>query len=70
MEWLSKAYKAVRIASDVDISSVSTVLQIPGKLAMQSCNPVQATKIELGKTSRAGTASALVSKLHSPKKRR
>ena len=69
MEELSKAYKAVRIASDVDTSSMSTVLQGPGKLAMQRRTPVQAPKIDLGKTSRAGTASALVSKLRSPKKR-
>ena len=36
---------------------------------MKRRTPVQAPKIDLGKTSRAGTASALVSKLHSPKKR-
>ena len=30
-EGLSKAYKAVRVASDVDTSSISTVLQSPGK---------------------------------------
>ena len=69
LEVLSKAYKAVRVASDVDTISMSTVLQSPGKLAMQSGTPVQAPKIDLGKTSRAGTASALVSKLRSPKKR-
>ena len=66
---LSKAYKAVRVASDVDTSSMSTILQSPGKLAMQRRTPVQAPKIDLGKTSRAGTASALVSKLRSPKER-
>ena len=58
VEGLSKAYKAVRVASDVDTSSMSTVLQSPGKLAMQSRTPVQTPKIDLGKTSRAGTASA------------
>ena len=36
---------------------------------MQRRTPVQAPKIDLGKTSRAGTASALVSKPRSPKKR-
>ena len=66
---LSKAYKAVRVASDVDSSSMSTILQSPGKLSMQRRTPVQAPKIDLGKTSRAGTASALRSKLRSPKKR-
>ena len=64
-----KAYKAVRVASDVDTSSMSTVLQSPGKVSMQRRTPVQAPKVDLGKTSRAGTASALVSKLRSPKKR-
>ena len=66
---LSKAYKAVCVASDVDTSSMSTILQSPGNLSMQRRTPVQAPKIYLGKTSRAGTASALVSKLLSPKKR-
>ena len=68
VERLSKAYKAVCVASDVDTSSMSTILQSPGKLSMQRRTPVQAPKIDLGKTSRAGTASALVSKLRSPKK--
>ena len=67
VEGLSKSYKAVHVASDADTSSTSTVLQSPGKLAVQRRTPVQAPKIELGKTSRAGTASALVSKLRSPK---
>ena len=66
---LSKAYKAVRVASDVDTSSMSTILQGPGKLSVQRRTPVQAPKIDLGMTSRAGTASALVSKLRSPKRR-
>ena len=66
---LSKSYEAVRIASDVDTSSMSTILQSPGKLAMQRRTPAHAPKIELGKTSHAGTASALVSKLRSPTKR-
>ena len=69
VEKLSKSYKAVRFASDVDRSSLSTVLQSPGKLAMQRRSLVQAPKIDLAKTSHAGSASALVSKLHSPKKR-
>ena len=68
VEGLSKTYKAVRVASDVDTSSISTVLQSPGKLAMQRRTSVQAPKKDLGKTSRAGTASALVSKLRSSKK--
>ena len=67
VEGLSKAYKAVRVASDVDTSSLSTILQSPGKLSMQRRTPVQAPKIDLGKTSCAGNASALVSKLRSPK---
>ena len=69
VEGLSKFYKAVRVASDVDTSSTSTVLQSPGKLSVQRRTPVQAPKIDLGKTSRAGTASGLMSKLRSLKKR-
>ena len=68
MEGLSKSYKDVRVASDVDTSSLSIVLQSPGKLSMQPRTLVQAPKIDLRKTSRAGTASALVSKLRLPKK--
>ena len=66
-EELSKAYKAVRVASDVYTSSMSTVLQSPRKLAMQRRSPVQAPKNDLGKTGRAGTASALAGRLRSPK---
>ena len=69
VDGLSKTYKAVRVASDVDTSSMSTVLQSPAKLSMQRRSPVQAPKIDFGKTSRDGTASALMSKLCSPKKR-
>ena len=69
VEELSKTYKVVRVASDVETSSMSTVLQSPVKMAMQRRTPVQAPKIDLGKTSRVGTASALVSKLRLPKKR-
>ena len=36
---------------------------------MQRRTPVQAPKTDLGKTCRAGTASALVSKQRLPKKR-
>ena len=50
VEGLSKSYKAVRVASDVDTSSMSTVLQSPGKLAVQRRTPVQGPKINLGKT--------------------
>ena len=66
---MSKSYKAVSVASDVDTSSISTILQSPGTLAVQRRTPIQAPKIDLAKTSRVGTASAVVSKLHSPKKR-
>ena len=69
VEGLSKSYKAVRVASDVDTNSMSIFWQSPAKFAMQRRTPVQALKIDLGKTSRAGTASASVSKLRLPKKR-
>ena len=69
VEGLSKSHEAVRVASDVDTSSMSTVLQSSGKLAVQRRTPVQAPRIDLAKTSRAGTASALVGKLRSSKKR-
>ena len=40
VEGLSKAYKAVCVAIDVNTSSMSTVLQSPGKLAIQSRTPI------------------------------
>ena len=64
----SKSYKAVRVASDVDTSSMSTILQSPGKIAMRRRTPVQAPKIDFSRTSHAGTASVLVSNLRSRKK--
>ena len=67
VEGLSKSYKAVRVASDVDTSSMSTVLQSPGKFAVQRRTPVQAPKIDLGKPSRGCTAPVFVGKLRSPK---
>ena len=66
---LSKTYKTVLVASDVDTSSMSTILESPGKLAIQRRSPAQAPKIDFTETGHAGTASALVSKLRSPKKR-
>ena len=64
-----KSYKTVRVASDVDNSSMSTILHSPGKIAMQRRTPVQVPKTNLGQISRAGTVSALVGKQRSPKKR-
>ena len=39
---LPKTYKTVRVASDVDNSSLRTILQSPGKLATQRRTPAQA----------------------------
>ena len=47
VEELSKTYKVVRVASDVDTSSMSAYLQSPGKLAMQRRTPIQAPKSTL-----------------------
>ena len=69
VEGLSKSYTAVRVASDVNTSSMITVLQSTGKIAMQRRTPVQAPKINPGKTNRVATASVLASKLRSLKKR-
>ena len=65
---LSNSYKALPVASVVDSSSVSTVMQSPGKLAMQRWTPAQAPKIDLARTSQADNADAVVSKLRSSKK--
>ena len=64
----SEAKNAVRAAGVVDCSSIKTILQSPGKLAMQGRTPAQGPKVELAKTSCAGNAHALVSKLRSSKK--
>ena len=66
---LSKSYKAVRVASDVDSSSISKLLQIPGNLAVQCRTRAQAPKFELAKTSQDDAADTLVSKLPLSKER-
>ena len=48
---------------------MSTILQSPGKLAMERRTPIQVPRADLAKTNRAGTASAFVNKLCSSKKR-
>ena len=66
---LPLSYKVVCVPSDVDTNSTGTILQSPGKLAMQPRTQAQAPEIDLAKTSQVGTASSLVSKLRSPKRR-
>ena len=64
---LSKSCKVVRVAADVESSSISTVLQSPGKIAMQRRTPTQAPKIDVAKRSQAATSDALVDQLRSSK---
>ena len=58
---LSQSKKAALVASDVDSSSISELLQSPGKLAMQRRRLAQTPRINLAKTNQAATAEAFAS---------
>ena len=61
---LTKAYKNVRIASNVETGvEVSVSPETPDKLAPQRRQPAQKPWIDVGKTSKAAAAKALVVKL-------
>ena len=63
---LTKAYKKVRIASNVETGvEVSVSPETHDKLAPQRCQPAQRPRIDVGKTSKAGAAKALAVKLRS-----
>ena len=63
---LTKAYKNVRLASNVDTGAdVSVSPDTPDRLAPQRRQPAQNPRIDVGKTSKAGAAKALAIKLRS-----
>ena len=63
---LTKAYKNVRIASNVETGvDVSVSPETADKLAPQRCQPAQRPRIDVGKTSKAVAAKALAEKLRS-----
>ena len=63
---LTKAYKNVRIASNVETGvEVNVSPETPDRLALQRCQPAQRPRIDIGKTSKAGAAKALAIKLRS-----
>ena len=63
---LTKAYKNVRVASNVETGvEVNVSPETPDKLAPQRRQPVQRPRIDVGKTSKAAVAKALAVKLRS-----
>ena len=63
---LTKAYKNVRVASNVETGvEVSVSPETPDKLASQRRQPSQRPRIDVGKTSKAVAAKALAVKLRS-----
>ena len=63
---LTKAYKNVRVASNVEKGvDVNMSPETPDKLAPQRCQPAQRPRIDVGKTSKATAAKALAVKLRS-----
>ena len=63
---LTKAYKNVRIASNVETGvEVDVSPETADRLAPQRCQPAQRPRIDVGKTSKAGAAKALAIKLRS-----
>ena len=64
--YLTKAYKNVRVASNVETGVEFNVSpETPDKLALQRCQPAQRPRIDVGKTSKATAAKALAAKLRS-----
>ena len=63
---LMKAYKNVRIASNVETGvEVDVSPETPDRLAPQRCQPAQRPRIDVGKTSKTSAAKALAIKLRS-----
>ena len=63
---LTKAYKNVRLASNVETGvEVSVSPKTPDKLAPQRSQPAQKPRIDVGKTSKTAAAKALSAKLRS-----
>ena len=61
---LTKAYKNVRLASNVETGAeVGVSPETPDKLAPQRCQPAQKPQIDVGRSSKASAAKALVVKL-------
>ena len=61
---LAKAYKDVRLASNVETGAeVSVSPETPDRLALQRRRPAQMPRIDVGKTSKAAAAKALTQKL-------
>ena len=61
---LTKAYKNVRVALNVETGvEVNVSPETPDRLAPQRCQPAQMPRIDVGKTSKATAANALVVKL-------
>ena len=63
---LTKAYKNVRVASNVETGvEVNVSPETPDELAPQRCQPAQRPRIDVGKNSKATAAKALAAKLRS-----
>ena len=66
---LEKAYKAVRVASDVESSSsLSEPVFVSEKLPEQRCRPARRPSIDIGNTHHSGVADLLAGKLRSKRK--
>ena len=66
---LTKAYKNVRVASNVETGvEVNVSPETPDKLAPQRCQPSQRPRIDVGKTCKATAAKALAAKLRSSRR--
>ena len=65
---LEKSYKAVRVASDVESSSLSEPVFVSEKLPEQRRRPALRPRIDIGKTHHRGVAELLAGKLRSRSK--
>ena len=63
---LTKAYKDVRVASNVETGvEINVSPETPDRLTPQRCQPAQRPRNDVGKTSKATAAKALAVKLRS-----
>ena len=63
---LTKSYKNVRVASNVETGAeVNVSRETPDNLAPQRCQPAQRPRIDVGKSSKATAAKTLAAKLRS-----
>ena len=66
-QYSRRTYKVVGVASDVESSSIKSIIRSPDKLTVQRRNPAQRPKIDLAMTGLSDVVLNSANKLRSPK---